>query len=151
MLAARSLSTSLLALALLPGLAAVSIKRGEAIYQGKEPLQGRIRGQDDTLPPEAVRCVNCHNPASKDRLSGKPAPRIDGPWLLEIRQRHGGPPSSYNQASFCKVLRAGTDPVYVLVAREMPIYEMDDNQCASLWIFLTTPPPSAKGVANESH
>jgi hypothetical protein len=127
---------------MLPGLAAISVQRGGAIYQGKEPLQGRIRGQDDLLPSEAVRCVNCHNPASKDRLSGKPAPRIDGDWLLETRQRHGGPPSSYNQASFCKLLRAGTDPVYVLVAREMPVYEMDDSQCASLWIFLTTKAPA---------
>lgn len=146
---ARSLSISLLGLALLPGLAAVSIERGEALYGGKEPLHGRVRGQDDLLPPEAVRCVNCHNPASKDRLSGKPAPRIDGEWLMQARQRHGGPPSSYNQASFCKVLRAGTDPVYVLVAREMPVYEMDEDQCASLWLFLTTTP--AKGAANEPH
>jgi hypothetical protein len=140
--AAPSLSTKLLALAVLPGLAAVSIQRGEAIYFGKEPSHGKIRGQDDPLPPEAVRCVNCHNPASKDRLSGKPAPRIDGEWLTKTRQRHGGPPSSYSQASFCKLLRSGTDPVYVLVAREMPIYEMNDDQCASLWTFLTTKAPA---------
>jgi hypothetical protein len=141
----------LLGVALLPGLAAVSMRRGEDLYRGKEPLRGRIRGQNDLLPPEAVRCVNCHNPASKDRLSGRPAPRIDGEWLMESRQRHGGPPSSYNQTSFCKVLRAGTDPVYVLVAREMPVYEMDERQCASLWIFLTTTNPPAKGAADERH
>ncbi len=142
----------MVALALLPGLAAVSTERGKAVYLGKEPLRGRIRGQDDLLPGEAVRCLNCHNPASKDRLSGKPSPRIDGPWLLETRQRHGGPPSSYNEGSFCKLLRSGTDPVYVLVAREMPIYEVDDEQCASLWKFLTTPlPPERKGVAHEPH
>jgi len=135
---------------MLPGLAAISVRRGEAIYLGKEPLQGRIRGQDDLLPPEAVRCVNCHNPASKDRLSGKPAPRIDGDWLLQVRQRHGGPPSSYDQASFCKMLRTGTDPVYVLAAREMPVYEMADSQCASLWMFLNTQKPPAKGHDNES-
>jgi len=141
-LAARSLSISLLALGLLPGLADVSIQRGEDLYQGKEPLRGKVRGQDDLLPPEATRCVNCHNPASRDRLSGRPSPRIDGDWLTKARQRHGGPPSSYNQALFCKLLRSGTDPVYVLVAREMPIYEIDDDQCASLWTFLTMKVPA---------
>ncbi len=138
-------------MALLPGVAAVSVRRGEAIYQGKEPLRGRIRGQDDPLPAEAIRCVNCHNPASKDRLSGRSAPRIDGAWLMETRQRHGGPPSSYNQASFCKLLRSGTDPVYVLVAREMPIYEMDDDQCGSMWMFLSATDLHVKGDANGPH
>jgi len=133
---------SLLALALLPSLAAVSIKRGEALYQGKELLRGQIRGHDDVLPAEAVRCANCHSPQTESRLSGKPLPPIDAALLLEPRQRRGGPPSSYNESSFCKLLRTGTDPAYILIAREMPIYTLDDAQCASLWSFLTAKGPS---------
>ncbi len=143
---ARFLSISLFALAMFPAISTVSAGRGQAVYQGREPLQGRIRGHDDVLPPEAVRCTNCHSEQKGSRLSGPPAPQLEARWLLQPRQRHGGPPSSYDQRSFCRLLRAGSDPVYVLVAREMPIYDIDDSQCASLWLFLST-----KEVAHEAH
>jgi hypothetical protein len=44
--------------------------------------------------------------------------------------------------SFCKLLRTGVDPVSVLVAREMPIYDLDDAQCTSIWNYLTAKGPS---------
>jgi hypothetical protein len=119
---------------------------GEALYKGTDPLKGRIRGHEDLLPPSAVACVNCHSAQSSSRLAAKPAPQLNRAWLTEMRQRRGGPPSTYNQASFCKVLRTGIDPVYVLVDREMPVYDLDDNQCAGLWNSLT-----AKGDAHETH
>ncbi len=116
--------TVILAISLLPAIASVSIKRGEDLYQGKEPLHAQVRGHDDLLPAEAVRCANCHNPQTASRLSGKPLPPLDAAFLLELHQRRGGPPSLYDQSSFCKLLRTGTD------------------QCASLWSFFT-----AKGAA----
>jgi hypothetical protein len=120
-------------------------RRGEALYKGKEPLRGRIRDHSDFLPPEAVRCANCHSPASTSRLAAKPAPKLDAAWLLDMRQRRGGPPSQYDQASFCEVLRSGVDPVHILIAREMPTYDLDGIQCAGLWEYLT-----AKGIEDAS-
>jgi hypothetical protein len=115
---------------------AVSAHRGDELYHGKESLSGRIRGHDDRLPPETVICANCHNAKSRSRLSAATAPHIDGALLLQMRQRRGGPPSRYNQQSFCRLLRTGSDPAYVLVAREMPTYDLIDDQCQSLWTFL---------------
>jgi hypothetical protein len=34
------------------------------------------------------------------------------------------------------LLRTGIDPAYVLVAREMPVFDVDDAQCEGLWRFL---------------
>jgi hypothetical protein len=114
----------------------VSARRGDALYRGKEPLSGKIRGHDDLLPPEAIVCANCHSAKKTSRLSAQLAPRIDPALLLEMRQRHGGPPSRYDGRAFCRLLRTGSDPGYILIAREMPIYDLNDEQCTSLWTFL---------------
>jgi hypothetical protein len=113
-----------------------SAARGASLYRGKAPLHGQIRGHDDSLPPEAIVCANCHNAKANTRLPGTPAPNLDRDLLLQARQRRGGPPSAYNQASFCRLLRTGADPGYILIAREMPAYDLTDDQCASLWTFL---------------
>jgi len=118
--------------------------QGNALFQGREKLKGKIRGHDDWLPPEAVRCANCHNANRQPNLSRIAPPHIDRSLLLDPRQRRGGPPSRYEPASFCRLLRTGADPAYILIAREMPVYEVDDKQCASLWTFLLE-----KGSTNE--
>jgi len=123
-----------IALALTP-LSKVA-RQGSALFEGREKLRGKIRGHDDWLPPEAVRCANCHQANRQQSLSRTAPPRLDRSLLLDSRQRRGGPPSRYDQASFCRLLRTGADPAYILIAREMPVYEMDDRQCASLWTFL---------------
>jgi mono/diheme cytochrome c family protein len=96
-----------------------------------------------------VVCANCHSAKSTSRLSGSPAPQLNSALLLEMRQRHGGPPSRYNQAAFCRLLRTGSDPAYVLVAREMPAYDVSDDQCASLWLYLSGQLPN-KEAAHEN-
>ena len=118
------------------GLPAIPTPRGEDLYNGKEPLVGRIRGHDDNLPSTVITCANCHSARNATRLSAQPAPEIDHALLSEYRQRHGGPPSRYDLPSFCRVLRTGSDPVYVLIPREMPTYDLTDEQCTSLWNFL---------------
>lgn len=118
------------------GQLADGARRGDALFTGKETMQGTIRGHDNPLSAEVVRCVNCHGPSKRALVSRLAAPRIDRPLLLEPRQRRGGPPSRYDQASFCKLLRTGADPAYILIAREMPIYQVDDGQCASLWSYV---------------
>ncbi len=114
----------------------ISADRGERLYDGKESLSGRVRGHDGFLPPAVVICAHCHSSADGGRAVSNPAPRIGGALLLDMRQRRGGPPSRYDQRSFCRMLRTGSDPATVLIAREMPAYDIADDQCASLWMFL---------------
>lgn len=111
--------------------------RGQGMFIGRESLKGKIREHQTILPPEVVRCGNCHAVEKQAGIPPTLAPRIDRALLLSERQRRGGPPSVYNARSLCKLLRTGIDPAYILIAREMPIYDVDDAQCASLWRFLT--------------
>jgi hypothetical protein len=111
-------------------------ERGDSLFHGREKMNGKIRGHNDTLPPETVRCANCHEAADKSRLSRVAAPRLDRSVLLALRPRRGGPPSRYDRPAFCKLLRTGIDPVNIVIAREMPVYEVAEAQCASLWTFL---------------
>lgn len=146
------------AAAFLLGASSISVQRGVALFNGKEALSGRIRGHDETLPPEVVRCVNCHGENASTRLSRVVAPHLDSSLLLEFHQRRGGPPSRYDQPAFCKLLRSGVDPAHVLIAREMPTYDVNEAQCASLWMFLVGKESLTKenagkenGNANEKH
>jgi hypothetical protein len=125
-----------LGVTLMANQSAVSGARGDMLFHGREALSGRIRGHDDDLPSEALRCSNCHE-AKSGKSAGVIAPHIDRALLLESRQRRRGPPSHYDAASFCKMLRTGVDPVFVVVAREMPVFNLDEGQCNSLWMFLT--------------
>jgi hypothetical protein len=134
------------AVALCLGQSSDTIRRGDALFHGQETLTGRIRGHDETLPAEAVRCANCHEGAKSGRLSRAAAPHLDRALLLEARQRRGGPPSHYNQTAFCKLLRTGVDPAAIVIAREMPVYQVDEAQCADLWNYLLE-----KDSANARH
>ena len=120
-------------------VAAKPADRGREIFEGSEPLEGAIRGHRDRLPPVVVRCRNCH--ATSDdgtKPSGTAAPKLDAALLIQQRPRRGGPPSAYDRQTFCKLLRTGIDPAFVLIGREMPVYDLSDAQCASLWGFLTS-------------
>lgn len=110
--------------------------RGRALFRGQEPLEGRIRDHQDGLPPETVRCQNCHVVAGQPLPDRAIAPRLDRTLLAGLRSRRGGPPSAYAPESFCKLLRTGVDPAYILIARSMPVYEVNDAQCRSLWLYL---------------
>ena len=107
------------------------------MFAGTEALKGTIRGHQTDLPPEVVKCGNCHAAGHQPRAGATRAPRIDRSLLLSTMQRRGGPPSAYDAQSFCKLVRTGVDPAYILIAREMPVYDMDDARCTSLWRFLT--------------
>jgi mono/diheme cytochrome c family protein len=104
--------------------------RGEALFSGQAPLQGKPRGHAEFLPPQVVRCANCHG-VGPGKLQLTPA------LLLEPRQRRGGPPSAYDEAKFCRMLRTGADPVYVLVDHAMPIFTIPDADCNALWSYIT--------------
>lgn len=128
------------ALALVSLLAATSFgksafERGRDLFRGREALAARLRHHQSDLPPVVVACSNCHAVEGAPLPKASRAPHIDRALLLEARARRGGPPSAYEASSFCKLLRTGIDPAHVLIAREMPVYAVDDAQCQSLWQF----------------
>jgi hypothetical protein len=133
------------AVALLTAMACASTAtsrspRGVELFLGREPLKGTIRGHEASLPPEFVACGSCHGAAHVQSPAGTYAPPLVSSWLREPRVRRGGPPSSYDLPSFCRLLRTGVDPASILIARIMPTYEIDDTQCSNLWTFVTNAP-----------
>lgn len=127
-------------------------ERGRGLFDGGTPLAAQIVGQGLALPVQASRCINCHSagPAADDargqaasgagrRLAAKIGPALDRESLQRDRPRRGGPPSHYDAASMCRLLRTGIDPVSVIVDRNMPRYEIGTADCDALWAYLVGP------------
>src|ERR1700745_1121071 len=96
-----------------------SSSSGRALFFGETPLRGIIQGHDRPLPAELVRCANCHLPDSRSTLGVATArPCLNPSPLTEFRRRRGGPPSQFSPASFCRLLRTGIDPAYILITRQ---------------------------------
>jgi hypothetical protein len=125
--------------------------RGRALFVGQAALAARIVGQDFELPVVASRCINCHQTAPRSPASsalggyggpGGPssaapvAPTLTTATLAEPQRRRGGPPSRYDAATLCALLRHGVDPAHVMIQRTMPRYEISDADCRSLWQHL---------------
>ncbi len=110
---------------------------GQELFMGDTDLQGRIRTHLADLRPDVVRCGNCHAAAAGPGIARSLAPRLTRDLLLQPQPRRGGPASAYSVASFCRLLRTGVDPAYVLLSLEMPQYALDDAHCQALWRFLT--------------
>jgi mono/diheme cytochrome c family protein len=136
-------------LALCSGVAqaddAPSAARGRQVFEGAAAVSARIAGQDFALPTEASRCVNCHGAARVGAASSPAdAQRIGPPLtrsaLTQPAGRRGGPPSRYDAASLCRLLRTGVDPAHVMILRAMPRYEIGDTDCQSLWLHLMALP-----------
>ncbi len=136
----------LLALMMTPALAdSAAAARGRQLFDGELALAARIAGQDFALPAAASRCVNCHaagrgGAASPPAATQQVGPALTQRTLTEAVRRRGGPPSRYDAASLCRLLRSGVDPAYVMILRTMPRYEITDDDCRSLWLHLTNPP-----------
>lgn len=114
--------------------------RGKELFTGKAALKGRISTHEMDLPAAVIRCANCHAEGPGPAVARSNAPRLDREWLLSPRRRRGGPQSHYDRDSFCRVLRKGVDPVWVVINEEMPRYAVDDADCSALWRFLTEDP-----------
>lgn len=93
--------------------------------------------------------MNCHGTGAVAPTNRDAAPALDRALLVEARVRRGGPPAAYDLEAFCKVLRTGVDPVHVLIAREMPVYQLDDGACSALWRFLTDEKPDKVSVPRK--
>ena len=116
--------------------AEASAATGRRMFFGDASLQGAIVGHPEALPPRLAVCANCHGGAT-GLTAASFGPRLDGTRLTEMRGRRGGPPSAFSPASFCRMLRTGVDPAFILITRQMPRYTIDDNQCLGLWHYLT--------------
>jgi hypothetical protein len=114
-----------------------SSSSGRALFFGETPLRGVILGHELPLPPETVVCANCHL-EDRQPISGvsNSAPRLNRARMTEFRRRRGGPPSQFTPATFCRLLRTGVDPAYILITHQMPRYTLEDAQCIDLWQYL---------------
>ena len=137
------LSTLLLALLPLGAAAGDSpARRGFELFSGAASLQGTIVGHASALPPAAARCVNCHATGSAAAPASVASAASFGPLLTPqgltgAVARRGGPPSRYDAPAFCRLLRQGVDPAWVIVPRSMPRYTLTDADCHALWAHLT--------------
>jgi hypothetical protein len=116
---------------------AANATRGGQLFAGAAELQGRLYTQSEDLPTTAVRCSNCHSHASSASVPYSSAPRLTREWLQEDRRRRGGPRSHYDLAGFCSLLRTGIGPDRIVINIQMPRYALSDDDCRSLWVFLT--------------
>ena len=106
---------------------------GSAIFNGEHALAAHLRDDEQQLPPSTTRCTNCHSGTAS---ANSFAPLLTRDNLLTPKLRRGGPPSSYDLHSFCRVLGYGVDPAGVLVRKSMPRYEISDAECTALWRYL---------------
>ena len=142
-LAWAGLGLAVLAIAALQARALNEADLGERAFDGRIPLVARIVGHEAALPPLTAACANCHLP---NRMPAGPdgaatgetslGPRLTRSGLTTSVPRRGGPPSRFDEAAFCRLLRTGEDPAGVLLPRAMPRYEIDDAGCARLWRHL---------------
>ncbi|MDN4055775.1 hypothetical protein QPK32_22160 [Massilia sp. YIM B02763] len=113
--------------------------RGERLFDGREPLTGRLAGHTAGLPPALGTCLACHgNAASSSLLEARSAPALGCTVLLRIRERRGEPPFAYDPDKFCRTLRTGINPNDVVLQRTMPRFDIEQAQCDALWAYLTT-------------
>jgi hypothetical protein len=112
------------------------VVRGQRLFSGVEAVTGTISGHKAAMPAEAVTCRNCHQ-AGDSPARQSFGPRLNRDTLLELHKRRGAPPSTYDEQTFCRILRTGVDPAYIVISPEMPRYQIDEQQCRSLWLYLT--------------
>jgi hypothetical protein len=115
---------------------------GQRLFSGQTPMSAQIVGHRSALPPPASRCVNCHATGTSASASGPRevapsfGPVLSAKLLVEPAARRGGPPSRYDEAALCRLLRSGVDPAYIIIPRAMPRYELSDTDCRALWLYL---------------
>ncbi len=113
-----------------------SASTGRRMFLGENPLQGAIVGHAEPLPARMVACANCHLGKAGLGSDNPFGPSLDRPRMMQRIARRGGPPSVFTPTSFCRTLRTGVDPAYILITRQMPRYTLSDDQCLGLWRYL---------------
>jgi mono/diheme cytochrome c family protein len=122
-----------------------TLASGQAMFSGNQGPVANMPGHSSTLPAVASRCSNCHEDRQKaTALDGQArafAPPLTSASLTQTSSRRGGPPMRYDAASFCKLLREGVDPTWIVINTAMPRYRASDAQCSALWSYLMTRTP----------
>jgi hypothetical protein len=113
---------------------------GERLYRGEAKLSGVIAGHSMEMPQAVLACTNCHAARPDGAAAQTTAPDLRGGWLGQFRSRRNGPVGRYTQAGFCRALRTGIDPMYVVLPVQMPRFTMPDLDCAALWAYLNGAP-----------
>jgi hypothetical protein len=116
-------------------------EHGRSIFHGEIMVPGSLQGHDTPLPSMATRCSNCHEasnaaPNAGPATASSYAAPLNRQLLTLPKSRRGGPPTLYNAALMCTLLRTGIDPAHIIVPTIMPRYEISDLQCADLWSYL---------------
>lgn len=133
-----------LTLARANGSANNGVVSGERIFKGDAPVVAHVSGYGKPLTTEASRCVNCHEigdstrPGTGSTAATPIGPALSVDTLTREVARRGGPPSRFDEGSFCRLLTAGVDPAHIVVPRSMPRYDMSEAQCQDLWQYLTS-------------
>jgi hypothetical protein len=119
------------------------VERGRQLFFGELPLVGRVTGHTTDLPPNALRCINCHAAGTAPPVSAGAAsaasfgPALNADALTRPKPRRGGPPSRYDEQALCKLLTTGIDPAYIIIPRNMPRYTLNTADCRALWLYLS--------------
>jgi hypothetical protein len=115
-----------------------SLELGGQLFVGDVALKGHVTGDDTSLPSDAVRCANCHVEREGSGPSERFGPALDASSLLRPVRRRGGPASSYDPVSFCRLLREGIDPAQIVIPKAMPRYIVSEQECQALWTYVTS-------------
>jgi hypothetical protein len=133
-----------LTLARASGSANNGLVSGERIFKGDAPVVAHVSGYGKPLTTEASRCANCHEighkggrPGAESSATEPIGPALSADALTREVARRGGPPSRFDEASFCRLLTSGVDPAHIVVPRTMPRYDISGSQCQDLWQYLT--------------
>lgn len=119
------------------------VERGRQLFFGELPLVGRVTGHTTDLPPNALRCINCHTAGTAPPVSPGAAssasfgPALNADTLTRPTPRRGGPASRYDEQALCKLLTTGIDPAYIIIPRNMPRYALNSADCRALWLYLS--------------
>ncbi len=114
---------------------------GERLYRGAALLTGSIAGQTTAMPASVLARTNCHvGSTGNSGGDAQAAPDLRGGCLSVVRSRRNGPAARYTQATFCRTLRTGVDPVYMILPVQMPRFTISDTDCAALWTYLDAKP-----------
>ncbi len=146
---------ALVGLAGTPAAAApADVDRGAALFAGREQLAPAPDSIGARLPPARSACIACHTAppvqargpgarAAARAAEAKQAPLLTAQWLLQPRARRGGPPSRFDQTTFCRAVASGIDPQFIVMRTSMPRYLLTQAQCTALWTYLTAVPGAA--------
>jgi protein SCO1/2 len=123
------------------------VNRTTALPSASEVLRmtGLSREGNEPVDASATACANCHGADFRGGREGATiVPPLTRHALLSSLPRRGGPPSAYDEASFCVSLRTGADPAGVAFSNVMPRYNFDAASCAALWARLTLQHPAGR-------